>query len=318
MKKQPCIVLTGPTAVGKSALAVRLAKAVGGEIVSADSMQVYRGLDIGSAKITNEEMEGIPHHLIDVLDPKDSFNVYRFCQMAEDAMRGIYERGRIPIITGGTGFYIQALLKGVDFSESSADEEIRARLVAFAKEAGSDALYERLKAVDPTAAEEIHQHNQKRVIRALQFYEETGHPISEHNRRQREREVAYRLAYFVLTDDRAQLYQRINARVDKMVADGLFDEVASLLSQGLSEEHTSMKGLGYRELIPYFAGEITKEEAITQIKTDSRHYAKRQLTWFRREENVIWVDKAAFAYDEDAILAFMLDRWQKEERVEHG
>lgn len=305
--KRPLIILTGPTAVGKTAASIGLAKAVNGEIISADSMQVYKYMDIGSAKITKEEMDGVPHHLVDVLDPMEDFNVVRFQQMAKAAMEGIYERGHIPIVVGGTGFYIQALLYDIDFTENETDDSYRRELEALAKEKGEEFLHSQLALVDPESAEQIHFHNVKRVIRALEFYQQTGKKISEHNAEEREKESAYHSAYFVLTDDRARLYDRIERRVDLMMEQGLLQEVERLRDRGLKREDVSMQGLGYKELFGYFDGEYSMEEAVRIIKRDTRHFAKRQLTWFRRERDVIWIDKSQIGRDDEKAVEFMVD-----------
>lgn len=303
MKKPPLVILTGPTAVGKTKLSIALAKAIDGEIISADSMQVYRGMDIGSAKIRREEMEGIPHHLIDVLDPKEEFHVVRFQELAKRAMKEILGRGRIPIVAGGTGFYIQALLYDIDFTENQEDLAIRQELEGLAaKEGGADALYQMLKEVDPASAAQIHANNVKRVIRALEFYRQTGKRISEHNQEQRQKESPYNAAYFVLNDERERLYQRIDRRVDEMLKEGLLAEVKELWEQGCTRGMVSMQGLGYKEMLAYLEGELPWEEAVRILKRDTRHFAKRQLTWFRRERDVIWLERSEFSDDEDAIL----------------
>ena len=316
MKKKPLIILTGPTAVGKTKASIGLAKAVDGEIISADSMQVYRHMDIGSAKIKPEEMEGIPHHLIDVLEPDDEFHVVKFQQLAKKAMREIWERGHIPIVTGGTGFYIQALLYDIDFDENEKEDACRKELEAYAKEHGAEALHEKLAFVDPASAEMIHPNNIKRVIRALEFYEQTGKRISEHNETQRQRESPYAFAYFVLTDDRAHLYERINRRVDQMIEEGLVHEVQALKDKGYTQQLVSMQGLGYKEILDYLDGNCTLEEAIYTIKRDTRHFAKRQLTWFKRERDVIWINKQSFGYDAEQILDEMLSKlpWKAEKK----
>ena len=310
---RPLIVLTGPTAVGKTALSLELAKAVGGEILSADSMQVYRGMDIGSAKIRPWEMQGIPHHLIDVLDPSEEFNVVVFQKLCRQAMEGIYERGHIPILTGGTGFYIQAVLRDIDFTENEENTDYRRELEQLAARQGSQALHEMLKAVDPASAEAIHAHNIKRMIRALEFYHLTGEKISEHNEREAERQSPYRYCYFVLNDDREKLYRRIEERVDRMLEEGLVEEVLRLMEQGCRRDMVSMQGLGYKEILDYLAGETTMEEAVYLIKRDTRHFAKRQLTWFRREKDVIWINKPDFGYDDRKILETMLEYLQTAE-----
>lgn len=305
--KRPLVILTGPTAVGKTALSIALAKAIGGEIISADSMQVYRHMDIGSAKITPEEMEGIPHYLIDVLEPDQEFNVVVFQELAKQAAAEIYSRGHIPIVAGGTGFYIQALVYDIDFTENDEDTAFRRTLEEQAKREGAEALYERLRAVDPESCESIHAHNIKRVIRAIEFYEKTGKKISEHNREQRQNDSPYNFAYFVLNDDRERIYERINGRVDLMMAQGLVEEVRALRESGCRKEMVSMQGIGYKELLSYLEGETSMEEAVYLIKRDTRHFAKRQLTWFRREKEVIWVDKTVFDHDSQKILNFMQD-----------
>ena len=305
--QRPLVILTGPTAVGKSALSIALAKAIDGEIVSADSMQVYRHMNIGSAKIRPEEMAGVPHHLIDVLEPTEAFNVVVFQELAKQALAEIYGRGRIPILVGGTGFYIQALLYDIDFTENDEDTALRHSLEELARREGAEALYERLRAVDPASCESIHAHNVKRVIRAIEFYEKTGKRISDHNREQREKGSPYRAAYFVLNDEREKIYQNIDRRVDQMLAQGLVEEVQALREMGCHKGMVSMQGLGYKEILSYLEGEITLEEAVYLIKRDTRHFAKRQLTWFRREKEVIWVQKNDIDQSSQTCLKFMQD-----------
>ncbi|MBS5397696.1 MAG: tRNA (adenosine(37)-N6)-dimethylallyltransferase MiaA [Lachnospiraceae bacterium] len=304
--KRPMIILAGPTAVGKTAASIRLAKAVGGEIISADSMQVYRHMDIGSAKIRPEEMEGVPHYLVDVLEPEEDFNVVRFQQMAKAAAEEIYSRGRIPIAAGGTGFYIQALLYDIDFTENDGDSSFRRELEKTAEEKGGEYLHALLQEADPEAALQIHPHNIKRMIRALEFHHQTGGKISEHNETEREKESPYNFAYFVLTDDRSRLYDRIDRRVDLMMEEGLLDEVRFLKERGVRRDSTAMQGLGYKELYAFLDGEYPLEEAVRIIKRDTRHFAKRQLTWFKRERDVIWADKSVIGQDDDAVIDFIL------------
>lgn len=304
--KKPFVVLAGPTAVGKTKMSIRLAKAIGGEIISADSMQVYRHMDIGSAKIRPEEMEGVPHQLIDVLEPSEEFHVVKFQQMAKEAMTGIYDRGHIPILTGGTGFYIQAVLYDIDFTNESGDDAYRKELEDFAERSGAEALHERLAAVDPKAAKDIHPHNIKRVIRALEYHHQTGDLISRHNEQERQKESPYDASYFVLNDDRQKLYRQIDRRVDLMIEAGLVDEVQALKDMGCTSSMVSMQGLGYKEILAYLDGVLSLDDAIYRIKRDTRHFAKRQITWFKREKDVIWVDKPDFDYDEEKMLAFML------------
>lgn len=308
MEKKPMIVLTGPTAVGKTKLSIALAKAVDGEIISADSMQVYKHMDIGSAKITQEEMQGVPHHLIDILEPWEEFNVVIFKQKCEECLKGIYERGHIPILTGGTGFYIQAVLRDINFTENEENKLFRSSLEELAAKEGAEALHARLEEVDPVSAKAIHANNVKRVIRALEYYELTGEPISTHNVQEKQKESAYHSCYFVLNDDRERLYGRIEERIDEMLENGLIDEVRKLREMGCHRKMVSMQGLGYKEILSYLEGEISLEEAIYLLKRDTRHFAKRQLTWFRREQDVIWIDKDKFACDEDAILSYMLEK----------
>ena len=309
--KKPLVILTGPTAVGKTKLSIALAKAIGGEIISADSMQVYRHMDIGSAKIRQEEMEGIPHHLIDILDPEEEFNVVRFQALAKESLAQIYGRNRIPIVAGGTGFYIQALLYDIDFAKNADHLKLRRELEALAEEKGAEALHGMLKEVDPKAAEQIHANNKKRVIRALEYYKLTGERISEHNEAQQQKQSPYNGVYFVLNDERERLYERIDARVDAMLAEGLLEEVKALKDMGLSREMVSMQGLGYKELLSYLDGEISLLEAVRILKRDTRHFAKRQLPWFRREREVIWLNQPDFQYKQDRILKEMLEILKK-------
>lgn len=310
MDKLPLLILTGPTAVGKTNLSIRLAKAVNGEIISADSMQVYRRMDIGTAKIKPEEMCGVPHHLIDICEPTEEYNVVRFATEAKRLIKEITERGHIPILVGGTGFYIQAVLYDIDFTETEEDTSYRKELTAFAAEHGAKALHARLAEADPVSAEAIHANNVKRVIRALEFYMQTGTRISGHNEEQHGKESAYNSAYFVLTQDRTVLYDRIEKRIDLMLAEGLLEEVKGLLEEGCKPESVSMQGIGYKELVSYLNGECTLEEAVSILKRDTRHFAKRQLTWFRREREVLWFDKDDYE-TEDAILAAMLAEARK-------
>ena len=306
IEKKPLIILTGPTAVGKTALSVKLAQKIDGEIISADSMQVYKYMDIGSAKISPAEMENVPHHLIDVLDPSEDCNVVRFQKMAKECMDGIYQRGNIPIVVGGTGFYIQALLYDIDFEDETEHSELREELVTFAAQNGAHMLHERLREVDEVSAKEIHENNIKRVIRALEFYETNGYPISKHNKEQRNRSSAYNSCYFVLNDERSRLYERIELRVDNMLNNGLLNEVEALKQSGYHKGLVSMQGLGYKEMLAFLDKECTYDEAVYFIKRDTRHFAKRQLTWFRREKDVIWINKPEFAYNDNQILDYIL------------
>lgn len=312
-KKKPMVILTGPTAVGKTALSIELAKRINGAVISADSMQVYKHMDIGSAKIMPEEMRGIKHYLIDEFEPDEEFHVVRFVERAKHCLEEIYADGKIPIIAGGTGFYIQALLYDIDFTEQEGDPAYRAFLEQLAIKKGADYLHGLLRTVDPASADAIHANNIKRVIRALEFYHLSGRRISEHNEKERQKTSPYNFAYFVLTDDRAHLYERIDRRVDLMVEQGLVDEVRHLKDMGYHKEMVSMQGLGYKEILSYLDGEMTLEEAIYIIKRETRHFAKRQLTWFRRERDVIWFDKDAYHYNEEQILADMLQVLKKKQ-----
>ena len=311
-KKKPMIILTGPTAVGKTDLSIQLAKAINGEIISADSMQVYRHMDIGSAKVTPEEMDGVCHHLIDVLEPEEEFNVVVFQKLAKEALTGIYERGHIPIIVGGTGFYIQALLYDIDFTENDGDTAIRRELEKLAQTQGAGCLHQMLQEIDPESAAAIHQNNVKRVIRAIEFYRQTGKKISLHNEQEREKQSPYQFLYYVLDTDRKTLYERIDRRVDLMMEHGLVDEVKHLADMGCTRDMVSMQGLGYKEILDYLSEEISLEEAVYILKRDTRHFAKRQITWFKRERDVRWLELEQFQNDRKKVLEHILDEIEGE------
>lgn len=306
---RPLVVLTGPTAVGKTAVSVEFAKKVRGEIISADSMQVYRGMDIGSAKIKKDEMAGIPHHLLDILEPEETFNVMLFQKLAKAKIEEIYSRGHIPVLTGGTGFYIQSVLYDISFTEE-ADKTVRNRLEREALEKGAEYLHGKLAAADPVTAKNIHANNVKRVIRALEFYELNGYPLSEHNETQRQKSSPYLFRYYVLNEPREILYGRIEGRVDEMMAEGLVAEVKALKERGCTRDMISMQGLGYKEMLDHLAGACTLEEAVETIKKETRHFAKRQLTWFRREKEVTWVEKESFE-DKRQILSFLTEDFDR-------
>ena len=290
MNKRPLIIIAGPTAVGKTAFSISLAEEIGGEIISADSMQVYRGMDIGSAKASPEERSRVPHHLIDVIEPTEEFNIVRFQELAKAAVKDIHGRGKIPIIVGGTGFYIQSVLYDIAFEENGPDRSYRAMLYERAGREGPEALHEELARLDPVSALAIPANNVKRVARALEYYHDTGSPISVHNEQERKKESPYDFRYFVLTMDRRRLYERIGTRVDRMMEEGFLDEVKRLRELGCERNMTSMQGLGYKQLFAYLEGEGTLEEAVEKTKAETRHFAKRQLTWFRRERDTIWID----------------------------
>lgn len=288
--KKPLIVIGGPTACGKTGFSIQLAKKIGGEIISADSMQIYRYMDIGTAKVTLEEADGVPHYLIDELDPDEEYNVMIFQQKAKAYMEEIWAKGKVPILVGGTGFYINALLYDNDFTETENDTSYREECYKLAQERGPEVLFERLKEIDPEYAEIMHANNVKRVTRALEYHYLTGQKFSEHNAEQKEKETPYDTAVIILNMDREKLYERIELRIDLMMEQGLLEEVKGLLEKGYSPELVSMQGIGYKEFVPYFNGECTLEEAVTQLKTNTRRFAKRQLTWFRRQIDGLWVD----------------------------
>lgn len=310
--KQPLVILNGPTAVGKTAVSVELAGMLDAEIISADSMQVYRKMNIGTAKITPEEMNGIPHHLIDIIDPDEPFSVLEFKRLAKEAIDDISARGKLPIIAGGTGYYIQAVLYDVDFTEYSDDRQaqIRSGLEDKLRTHGALYMHEYLRGFDPASAEIIHPNNTKRLLHAIEFYELTGKTMSEHNREQAENESPYVFKYYVLTDDRDRIYDRINRRVDMMLEAGLEKEVRGLLDEGYGEELQSMLGIGYKEMADYIRGRVPFEEAAENIKRETRHYAKKQLTWFKREKCVEFLDRRDYA-DNHAIAMELAERIKK-------
>lgn len=289
------LVVTGPTATGKTALSVELAKKLGGEIVSADSMQIYRGMDIGTAKVTKAEMQNIPHHMIDIADPSEDYSVSRYVEEADAAVRGILSRGRLPIVAGGTNLYIDSLIAGLDFAEKAEDAALRESLNKQYDDIGGEAMLEHLRGFDPERAAKLHPADKRRIVRAVEIYILTGETITRHDEETKKRPKRYDAVKIALTfADRAVLYDRINARVDKMVSDGLFDEVKGLLDSGLSPACTSMQAIGYKEPAAYFRGEMSKGAAIELIKLSSRRYAKRQLTWLRRDTTVLWHERQSF------------------------
>lgn len=307
--KKPLIVIAGPTACGKTASSVKLAKKINGEIISADSMQVYKYMDIGTAKIREDEKEGIKHYLVDELYPDEDYSVAVFQKMAKEYMNEIYNKGKVPILVGGTGFYINALVYDNNFTSTDADLEYRKELEKLAEEKGNDFLYEKLMEVDPKACEMIHKNNVKRVIRALEYFKQTGKQISAHNAEEKaNKEPAYNTAMFVLNMDREKLYSRIDLRVDLMLKDGLVEEVKALLDKGYNPDLVSMQGLGYKEIVKYLKGEMSLEEAVFILKRDTRHFAKRQLTWFKHQCNGIWIDTEEFENNSDKISDFMAEK----------
>lgn len=299
--KKPLIVIAGPTACGKSAVSVELAKIINGEIISADSMQVYRGMDIGTAKITKEEMGGIKHYLIDCLNPDEEFSVAVFQTMAKKAIDEILGKGKIPILVGGTGFYINALINDNDFSSSKRDYAIREKLKNLLEEKGAEFIYNKLKEYDPEYASTVHQNNTKKVIRALEYCLENNEKFSEYNKREKLKEPIYDLNFFVLNMDREKLYNRIEKRIDIMLKDGLVEEVKSLYSK-YDENLVSMKGLGYKEIVYYLKGKLSLEESITLLKRDTRHFAKRQLTWFNHQCDGNWINVDNFTSTQEIAI----------------
>ncbi len=291
--------------MGKTEISLRLAKAAGGEIISADSMQVYRYMDIGTAKILPDQQQGIPHYMIDEWEPDQEFNVFLFQKRVKECIQDIHARGKLPILAGGTGFYIQAVLYDIAFAEGQQDDSFRRRLQREAAEKGGRQLHDRLRQVEPESAEAIHVNNVKRVIRALEYYEFTGEKFSTHNERERRRISPYHFLYLVLTMDRQELYRRIDRRVDQMMEEGLAGEVQGLLDRGYGRELVSMQGLGYKEIAAALAGECTMEEAVYRLKRDTRHFAKRQMTWFRRERDVVMLDKDDYASTDDIVAAMI-------------
>ena len=305
--KKPLIILTGPTAVGKTELSVKLAKALQGEIISADSIQVYKYIDIGSAKVTKEEMEGVKHYLIDELMPDEEFNIFYFKEKAKEYVNEIYKNNHIPIVAGGTGFYIQSLLYDIEFKNEESDDQIRNELYQLYEKQGAAYIHNILKEIDPESAAAIHENNVKRVIRAIEYYRLNGEKISAHNEREKQKNSPYNFKYYCLNMDRKLLYERINKRVDIMVKNGLVEEVKSLLNMGYSKNLVSMQGIGYKEIVLYLEGNITLEEAVEMIKQETRRFAKRQLTWFRREKEVTFINYEDFDFDKEKVLEFMIN-----------
>ena len=298
---KPLVIIAGPTACGKTELSLDLAEAVGGEIVSGDSMQVYRGMNIGTAKISSDETRGIPHHLIDIREPSEEFDVRDYQAEAKAAIEEITARGKIPILVGGTGFYLHALLYDTDFTETDekhSSRKIWEEQLLNGGEAAERALWEELRRKDPDAAEQIHPHNHKRLLRALEFYEMTGSPISAHNERERGKDSPYQFCFFVLNRDRGELYRRIDQRVDEMMKDGLLDEVRRLAEDPGGMSRTARAAIGYKELLDALDGSCTVEEAVENVKLNTRHYAKRQVTWMKRERDTVWIDMDQMSKDE--------------------
>lgn len=300
-------ILAGPTGIGKTKTSIEVAKALDGEIISADSMQIYKNMDIGSAKISKEEMDGIPHHLIDFLSPNENFSVAEFSFHAKEAIDEITHRNRLPMVVGGTGLYINSLIYNYSFAASTKDEAYRMELEALAKSKGVNYVHELLKEVDEESYKRLYPNDLKRVIRALEVYKVTGVPLSIAMKEEDIYDIPYNIFYYVLNMDRKKLYERINKRVDLMLEAGLLEEVKNLSSMGYTKEMQSMKGIGYKELLEYLNGEVSLEKAIENIKQFSRNYAKRQLTWFRKDPRAIWIDKDNFKSDEEVAAYIIAD-----------
>lgn len=299
--KKDLFILSGPTAIGKTDISIKLAKLLDGEIISADSMQIYKHMDIGSAKINKNDMDDIPHHLIDFVDPRREFSVSEFASLSKEKIEDIKNRGHLPMLVGGTGLYLDSLIFNYNFAESNRDEEYREYLRQLAEEKGKEHIHQMLKDVDLESYNRLSVKDLKRNIRALEVYKTTGKTIREINEERDIYDIPYNIYYYVLNMNRNNLYERINKRVDIMLEQGLIDEVKDLISMGLSEDTQSMKGIGYKEIIQYLKGEISYEEAVYLIKKGTRNYAKRQLTWFRKDKRVIWVDKDDFSSEGDII-----------------
>ena len=300
-QKPKLYIIAGPTAVGKTKASLLFAKKMNAEIISADSMQVYRGMDIGTAKLREDEMDGIRHHLIDILSPFDEFNIAIFKELAKKAIEDIHNRGKEAVLVGGTGFYIQSVLYDTDFTTGDCDKELRESLSLEYDENGAEYMYNKLKELDEKAAESIHPNNKKRIVRAIEYALSTDKKISEHNINERAKKSPYNYKYFVLNLERKKLYNRIEQRVDMMLKQGLLAEVKKLHELGCNKDKVSMKGIGYKEILAYLEGGISLEEAGELIKKETRHFAKRQITWFKREKEAIWLDIDDFANEEDLV-----------------
>lgn len=310
------LIIAGPTAVGKTDISIKLAKRLNGEIISADSMQIYKNMDIGSAKISKEEMDDIPHHLVDIVDPSEEFSVAMFKKNAEEAIEEINEKNKLPIVVGGTGFYINSLIYNYNFAETNKDEEYRKFLEKEAEEKGNIYVHSLLKDIDLESYSKLYPNDLKRVIRALEVYKVTGKSISQFAKEEDLFNIPYNVYYYVLNMDRQKLYERINKRVDVMFQKGLLEEVIRLQKEGYTSDMQSMKGIGYKEILYYLDGKVDLEKAIEMIKQFSRNYAKRQLTWFRKDPRVYWIDKDLFC-SEDDIVDFIIEDFNKKKQVPH-
>ena len=303
----PLIIIAGPTASGKTDLAIQVAKKIGGEVISADSMQIYKKMNIGSAKPTAEEMDGVEHHLLDVCEPSDNFSLSDYAHLAHQAIKKVYENGKIPILCGGTGLYIDTVAENVMLSDAEGDSDIREKLMGELREKGAQYMYDRLLTIDPESAEKLHINDTKRIIRALEIYYISGETKTEADRKSKKNKKIYDYLYFAIETDRKILYNKINIRVDKMIENGLFEEVESLCGEIDAEKSTAMFGIGYREVLWYFRGLLSKSETTHLIKRNTRRLAKRQLTWFRKNENITWIA----CDDAQYIVNAAKERWKK-------
>jgi len=313
MNKIPVIVVAGPTASGKTGLAIHIAKKISGEIVNADSMQIYKYMDIGTAKPTKEERELAVHHLIDFVEPDAEFSVADYTALAHEKIAEIYSRGKIAVVCGGTGLYINSLIDDVTFGEMDTDYELRDELRSIAENQGAQVLLDMLAEFDEESAKKIHPNNLKRLIRAIEFYKVTGVPISRHQEMTKQVESRYNPLMMIIDHDRDVLYQRINQRVDIMLQKGLIDEVKSLMEKGYTRDMNSMKGIGYKEVMDYLEGNASYEEMLEILKQSTRHYAKRQLTWFRRDERINYIDAKSNVLEEADKL---VEEWLKNEKLQ--
>ena len=307
-------ILAGPTAVGKTEISIKLAQRLNGEIISADSMQIYKSMDIGSGKITEEEMKGVPHHLIDIIEPSENFSVAEFKEKAESAIKQITNKNKLPMLVGGTGFYINSLIYNYSFAKTNKDENYREYLSTLANTEGNEYVHSLLKDIDEETYNKLNANDLKRVIRALEVYRVSGKPMSEFKEEQNLLDIPYNIYYFVLNMDRQKLYSRINCRVDAMVKNNLINEVIELKKMGYNSDMQSMKGIGYKELLYYLNHEISLNDAIEMIKQGSRNYAKRQLTWFRKDPRINWINKDDFNSD-DGIVEYIVSQLYSKKKL---
>lgn len=299
MGKIKLVAIVGPTAIGKTSISIELAKILNGEIVSADSMQIYKYMNIGTAKPTIEERQGIPHHMMDIVEPDEDFNAAMYQQGAKEAIEHIYTNGKLPILVGGSGLYVNSIVYPLDFTTATEDHELRAKLYKTVEEKGNHYLHQKLSKIDPTTGKKVHPNDVKRIVRAMEIYYLTGKPMSEHKQNLQKAYIPYDLTMIGLYMDRSRLYERINARVDNMLELGLIDEVKSLRNMGYKRNLISMQGLGYKEIIAYLEDESSLEDAIGILKRDTRRFAKRQYTWFKKDKRIHWVNIENFDSEDE-------------------